>query len=267
MLIASKCSGCQSEFRFPEDLAGTEVHCAKCGQMLVVPMPVVTSEETVVIATLAEPKKEKPNTSLPAERSASVVGALALLLLFLMSLFGVGAFATIWIATHLGPPIRITSAPPLHAIREMKQNVDIAPPKFKIDDKRFDKDMVKKAPPIGPKIVPPQTIIAALDRNGNFTEQRALAPSDPLMVGQRAYKVYLVQLEAGKKYRIEMSLGETPTSLTLFDPKDNLFANTAAKKDVSFSFVPNQAGLYRIHAAAPLPKDREAYTLRVTTDP
>jgi len=262
MLIASKCSGCQSEFRFPEDWAGTEVHCAKCGQTLIVPMPEAKSDETVVLATLAEPKEEKPKPSMPAERSASVVGALALLLLFLMSLFGVGAFATIWIATHLGPPIRVTSAPPLHPIRDGKQIVDIGPPKFKIDEKRVD-----KWPPFGPKIVAPQTIIAALDRNGNFTEQRALAPSDPLLAGQQAYKVYLVQLEAGKKYRIEMSLGETPTSLTLFDPNDNLFANTAGKKDASFSFVPNQAGVYRIHAAAPLPKDRAVYTLRITTEP
>jgi predicted Zn finger-like uncharacterized protein len=70
-----------------------------------------TPAEDVVMTTLAAPNEGKPKpppvpkTFVPPERPASVVGALVLLLLFLMAIFGTGAFATIWIVTHLSPPL------------------------------------------------------------------------------------------------------------------------------------------------------------------
>ena len=260
MLIAAKCSECQSEFRFPEDWAGTEVHCAKCGKVLIVPMLEAKSEETVVIATLAEPKEETSKSSASAERSASVVGALALLLLFLMSLFGVGAFATIWIATHLGPPIRITSAPPLHAIRDVKLNVDVVKPKW-IDERKARNK------------ISPQMIIVALDRNGNFTEQRDLSVKDPEMAGRGGFKKYLVQLEKGKTYTVEMIITKSfafEPLLVVYDPVGVEIATEVAPiggKDARITFHARVGGMYDIHAAARRSLGVGSYTLKISTEP
>src|SRR5260370_20643166 len=149
MPITTSCPGCKSLFRLPDDLAGQEVRCQKCAHVFVVPMPITGATEPSVVApeappeaappdvapsaaaqahktpaedgvmtTLAAPNEEKPKpppvpqTFVPRERPASVVGALVLLLLVFMAMFGTGAFATIWIVTHLSPPLPATSGPP-----------------------------------------------------------------------------------------------------------------------------------------------------------
>jgi predicted Zn finger-like uncharacterized protein len=147
MPITTSCPGCKSLFRLLDELAGQEVRCQKCTQLFVVPMPIPgatepsvvapeapreappeeapsaaaqvpqTPVEDVVMATLAVPKEEKPKppplpkTFVPAERPGSLLGTLALLLLFVMGVFGTGAFATIWIVMHMSPPLRITPEP------------------------------------------------------------------------------------------------------------------------------------------------------------
>jgi predicted Zn finger-like uncharacterized protein len=537
------CPGCKSLFRLPEELAGEQVRCQKCKQLFVVSMPmsgtieppVLATEpapeasspsappgsapieptapqapaDEVVMATVAEPKKEKPQppplpkTPMPTERPASALGALALLLLFVLGMFATGTFATIWIFTHLSPPLPIATASPLKVVREANQNafwdenrnknadkdkirekddrfwkenhpavmpvpINLGPgdkafvpgltqhaafvdhgkwgqdgpyslyrvhlkeattyhfyvgafqveprlrvlagedvvadrlgqaphdrvivayqPKrsgdyllwittrervpgrfdlvitpesranpiqvdltvqptytdnhaLRIEDSldpgpngfgpyrdyevkleaekeynisivnarflpvlRIDDNKPMTAPPIVGQFPPPlnhtfrppttgkyrvrvtsehygvgdytlkivprsiavQTILAAPDENGTYVDRRAFTPSDPNQIGRGPYKAYLVQLEEGKTYRVEMSLGNSPTSLTAFSPNNEQVGDVSGRKDAALTIVARQSGTYRIHAAADLPKVREEYTLRITTQP
>ena len=467
-----------------------------------------TPVKDVLMTTLAAPNEEKPKppplpkTFVPPERPASVVGALVLLLLFLMALFGTGAFATIWIVTNLSPPLPITSGPPLHAGRDGNQNFEFGnakdwqkddrffedkrqalapePVNFGFDNKaivngwtdqapfidhgkwnqdgpyrlyrvrlqeattynfyvganqfeprlrvfdgeklvadrsgqaphdrlmvsyqpkragdytlwittrkrvvgnftlivapesrgksipvdltlqpsytgqhalrledpldsgasaigpyrdyevKFDADreyaisiasamfrpvlriddnkpvvphnnpVVQQNPnPFAPQIdhsfrpaingkhrvrvtseqfgtgvyvlkIEPrpfalQRIIAGLDDKGSFAEQRQLTATDPQRTGRGSYKEYLlVDLVKGKKYGIEMSLGDSPTALTLLDPENIEVKSVAGQKNASLTFVADYAGTYRLHVFAPLPKNRAEYSLRITTEP
>ena len=69
--------------------------------------------------------------------------------------------------------------------------------------------------------------------------------------------------EAGKKYRIEMSLNDSPTALRLFDP-DNRQITDIKGKDAKLVHEAERTGEYRIHAASQV---RGEYTLRISTEP
>jgi hypothetical protein len=121
---------------------------------------------------------------------------------------------------------------------------------------------------IEPKPIAVQRIIAALDDNDSFAEQRELTPSDPNRAGRGSYKEYLLgNLEKGRKYRIEMSLGDTPTALLLLDPEKIEVKSVAGQKNASLVFVAVRDGTYCVRVFAPLPKNRAAFTLRITTEP
>jgi predicted Zn finger-like uncharacterized protein len=112
-----------------------------------------------------------------------------------------------------------------------------------------------------------QTILAQLDDQGAYTDRRTLAASDPVIPGDGSYKEYLAPLEKGKKYRIEMSLGETATSVSLYDPKNEQVAGTFLQKDASVTHEADATGVYRIRVAAPRPRNGQPYLLRITTEP
>ncbi len=121
---------------------------------------------------------------------------------------------------------------------------------------------------IEPKPIAVQRIIAALDDNGSFAEQRELTANDPKFAGRGSYKEYLLgDLEKGRKYRIKMSLGDSPTALTIIDSENIEVKSVAGQKNASLTFVADRGGTYRIRVFAPLPKNRAEYTLRITTEP
>jgi hypothetical protein len=121
---------------------------------------------------------------------------------------------------------------------------------------------------IEPKRIAVQRIIVSLADNGSFADQRELRPSDPKIAGRGSYKEYLLgDLERGRKYRIEMSLGDSPTAVTLLDPENIEVKSVAGQKNASLAFVAVHDGTYCIRVFAPLPKDRAAYTLRITMEP
>jgi predicted Zn finger-like uncharacterized protein len=112
-----------------------------------------------------------------------------------------------------------------------------------------------------------QTIIVQFDDRGIYTDRRTLTASDPVVPGEGSYKEYLAPLEKGKKYRIEMSLGEAATSVSLYDPKNEQVAGTFLQKDASVTHLADVAGVYRIRVAAPRPRNGQAYVLRITPEP
>ena len=119
MSIETTCPGCKSLFQLPDDLAGETVRCEACGGTFEVPAsePIPTVEPIddeakadVVLATLVDPLPEAtPPPPLLAraapDRPPSVLVTLVLMVLFVLGMAGVGAFATFWIVTHLGPAI------------------------------------------------------------------------------------------------------------------------------------------------------------------
>lgn len=119
---------------------------------------------------------------------------------------------------------------------------------------------------IVPKPMAVQRILAGLDDAGTFTDKREFSPSDPKQV-LGSYKEYLVTLEEGKKYRIELSLGSSETTLQLLDPDDKTIASVQTRKDATLSHTATRTGTYRVQAIGFLPKERAAYTLRISTLP
>ena len=108
-----------------------------------------------------------------------------------------------------------------------------------------------------------QRVLVSLDGAGSFTDRREMTDRDPNREGFGQYKEYRVMFEEGKKYRIEMSLNDSPTALRLFDP-DNRQIAEMKMKDATVVHEAERTGEYRIHAAAPA---RGEYTLRITTKP
>lgn len=117
---------------------------------------------------------------------------------------------------------------------------------------------------INTKAVAVQTILASLDGTGVYTDQRALSPSDPKLGVRGHYKAYLVTLEQGKKYRIEMTQKESATSLLLFDPAEQKVGD---QTNAPLMFTAQRSGVHRLHVVAPLPKARESYSLRIAIEP
>ncbi len=129
MPISATCPECQSLFDLPDDLAGQEVRCQKCEQLFTVPEPAAEVAEPTTVepeqtaeapesdaapVKTAEKAAVKPKNRLaPKEGWAGTLVSLALLLMFSMSVCGIGTFAGVWIATHLSPPARGVVVPPL----------------------------------------------------------------------------------------------------------------------------------------------------------
>jgi hypothetical protein len=108
-----------------------------------------------------------------------------------------------------------------------------------------------------------QRILAGFDGEGNFTDRREMTDRDPNREGFGQYKEYRVMLEQGKKYRIEMSLNDSPTALRLFDP-DNRQVGEKKGMEVALIHEADHTGAYRIHAAS---QGRGEYTFRISTEP
>lgn len=151
MSITTSCPSCKALFRLPENLAGQPVRCQKCEQIFTVPMlvtgvpappapvapepppedfaPATIAEEEPKIDIVVEGKAKKeesakppalpknaavpkaPAAPLPPPRLAGLLWTLVPLALFLLGMIGAGGFAAIWVATHLGPPLRSAANP------------------------------------------------------------------------------------------------------------------------------------------------------------
>lgn len=119
-----------------------------------------------------------------------------------------------------------------------------------------------------------QTILAVVDAEGKYTDQRALTATDlnePAFVGRGLYKSYLlVGLEKGKKYTVEMTSNTYDTYLGVYDPLNRQVAvhvSPVGARKASITFEATAAGNYRVHAASARPTDMGTYTLRVTPTP
>jgi predicted Zn finger-like uncharacterized protein len=417
MPITMTCPGCKALFRLPDELAGEQVRCQKCARLFVVPPlasgspeePVAAAEaraaETPVLATLVPDSpeddvvvtlaEEQPTTTakappgakqpLPPERTASILAAIGLLILFLVGILASGTFAVVWVATHLAPPLPVSARPSLPHLKNQDfgfdgnkkddlvfRDIDHFNKNFKRDglpvvaqgiELRFDgraivlgrtddvagidhgkwnndgpyhlyRVRLQKGTTcdfdvratgfvprlqiydgalkvadrwgtfpadrvtlsyrpnrtgdyllwmttkervagdfvltIGPeqKAAPAmQSILVALDEAGNLEDQRAFAVGDPNLPGRGVSKAYLLRLEEGKKYRIEMLLGDAPTSVALFDGNEKPLANVVGKKDATVIHEVNRTDTYRVQVSAPQANDGAKYTLRISTVP
>jgi predicted Zn finger-like uncharacterized protein len=136
--------------------------------------------------------------------------------------------------------------------------------KYRVRVTSKDFGLVNYTLTIATKAVAVQTILAALDGTGTFADQRELSPSDPKLAGRGHYKAYLITLEQGKKYRIEMTQKGVATSLILLDPIQQKVGDVT---DAPLVFTAQRTGMYKLRVAASLPKAREPYSLRITTEP
>lgn len=117
---------------------------------------------------------------------------------------------------------------------------------------------------ITPKITL-QTLNRALDAEGKLVDMQTFVVNDARIFGQGSYKSYLVRLEKGKRYRIEMAQGPAATSVTVFDPLGLQAAAVINQHAATVIHAANHTGVYRINVAGPL--DKQQYTFRITTEP
>ncbi|MBI2806229.1 MAG: hypothetical protein HYX68_14705 [Planctomycetes bacterium] len=120
--------------------------------------------------------------------------------------------------------------------------------------------MVQKLPTL-------QTILAGLDENGDYTDRREFGGSDPRLAGNRSTKAYVISLEQGRKYRIEMSLPNASSSVMVFDPDQKRVAENQGLGSAVVTYTAPRSGTYAVHAGAVLPKNQQPYQLRVTRLP
>ena len=219
MSITTSCPGCKSLFRLPEELAGKQVRCQKCAELFEVPhlvapeatpiplaLPVAPPAE-VIEATLAEPAQTTvvQPPPLPNPAPPSVGWAIVGLLLFLLSLLGTGGFATLWVATHLAPPLRVSAAPaPKDGLAFNDRRFD-----FKKDEQFFPNDVHDlNMPDFNEKLAVPgeaDTIPLALGFDGKARVQDA----------NGAPRWYRLHLEQGQTYHFVITSRGVLPSLRL----------------------------------------------------
>ena len=222
----------------------------------------VAPEDEVVMATLAEPsvdnKPPLPNKPVRPEPIVSLARTMALLALFLVAVFGTGIFASIWIATHLSPPLPITAAGPLHLKGDFR--FDNRKGNRVFMDKERDRDLGFKDKLPKPN---PITIIVQFDADGKFEDERALTFNDPRNA-DGPFKTYHVELEAGQVYVFDMRSDAFTPRMELFDANDNRIQTSVAKAGNHSQMTHKAAktGSYRIQAVANR-GERGPYTLNI----
>ena len=305
MSITTSCPGCKSLFRLPEDLAGEQVRCQKCAGLFVVPMLAKATPETqpeVVAAPIEQPldspvavetppAAEKTSEATAAEPAPAVkppplpvpfdspprVGwAIVGLLVFLLGVFGAGGVAAIWIVTHLAAPTRVTVVPALNpggdGLGFNNRRIDFNKDKdgFFIDRGFEVKRKRGNRPPEIPAVKGPQQILAVLDDDGRYEDQRSLVLDDPTDPGLGRFKVYLVQLEEGNTYSIKVTSKLFDPYVALFNAENRQVATSAAgfgHETAQITHRVERNGMYRIHAGAAQPVGLGAYALRIETVP
>ena len=70
-------------------------------------------------------------------------------------------------------------------------------------------------------------------------------------------------MKKGQKYRVEVQSKRFPPLVTLFDDQKKQVAHNKGAVTATIDFTPNQTGEYRVHAGAPNPFDRGAYTIKI----
>ena len=240
MPITTTCPGCKARFRLPEELAGKQVRCQKCAQMFTVPMalaglsapaiaapeeaPIPAAADTpppqddvilaalapdeppaeeVILAPLAEPKAAaKPA---PAERPVSLAWTMALLAFFLVAMLTTSAFASIWVATHLSPPLRVTALPPLNVKQDFPFDQERKDERVFIDkarDRDWDfKDKDRAFKEFGPQVTP-EPIAFGFDGKASVNSRTQTPPGfdHGKWDRQGPYRLYRIRLTKGVTY-------------------------------------------------------------------
>ena len=183
--------------------------------------PEAPPQDDVVLATLAEPSEPEagtkpplPSKRPPLERPISVAWTLALLALFLVALLATGGLASIWVATHLAPPLRLTAAPMLNAKRD-----------FPFDNKREDGPVFMNKDDLNPVLenfgqkVTPEPLDFGFD--GRLTVNGRTQEAPGFNHGKwnqdGPYRLYRVRLTEGVRYNFLLSSPNLQARLRVVD--------------------------------------------------
>ena len=121
--------------------------------------------------------------------------------------------------------------------------------------------------------IPAETILARLDDADGFEDRRTLKATDavePNLVGAGPHKVYLLTLQKGQTYTLEMSSDFYDPSIAVYDSTSKQVAakiGNVGAKNARLTFQANETGTHRIHAAAARPRVQGEYTLKITRNP
>jgi predicted Zn finger-like uncharacterized protein len=298
MPIAVKCPGCKALFRLADDEAGKQVRCQACGQWFagptstsapaeisapkpVDPAPIISMslddpvpvevndaplaeapppdvvDAILVQAPLEAPAKErrKPPDSKPArprraadlpKHSTLTPAALAFLGFLLAGALIIACFVAAWAVLDLGNSKKAAVLPP------QPHQVDF----FK--DK--DKDKVKNAEWDNPG---PRHVV--FNVQGRYHRDENLRVEDPRDAELGHVKTYLIPMEKGLGYNIDMKSTEIDAHLSLFDPDGNLVAkddDSGGDLNSRILVDPKTTGQYRL-LATDVKKGSGAYTLDI----
>lgn len=285
MAIATTCPNCLALFRLPDELAGRKVKCQKCQGLFIVPSSDATMTSPGLQASPAQtPAEEHPATApvpsfplppppsvqpppaaseqderieedaedlpLPAPKRSGQsrrrphrekASAASSMMPMVLVLLGVGLLGCIG-CTGVGALWFVGSRhAAVNKVAAKKQPEAPKPGRLPFDEK-------KNPQPKG------FGINVTLAPDGTFRSENFLAPNDPLNFDQVPFKLYLVRLEAGKTYQIDMTSNQMDSFLYLFDENDVFILehddiDPGRILDARIVFQAQRTAVYRIHAS------------------
>jgi predicted Zn finger-like uncharacterized protein len=272
MPIPVTCPECGAAYRLADDLAGKVMKCKKCGAKVPIPAGAAKSGNGNGKGAAAAPKKGGG-----AVKVLLAIGGVFGLLAFCCCV--PSGFGSWWLFWRSRPVVVINDASK-DAFKDISQDLfkdlakelakDVPKDPFKDLAKDFSKDPFKDAlkdafKDLAKKIGNSPSPVAG---TVVFNQQAFLSPKDPQMQG-KPYKAFLVTLEQGKTYVIDMQSKELDSYLRLYDP-----ANAQVAKDddsggglnARITYTAKQAGAYQIHTTVGIgmPPTGGNFTLTVT---
>lgn len=299
MAIVMNCPNCASLFNLDDDLAGAQVRCHSCQYVFDVPNATTAVAEEPVLARIVVKTPMQRSTSRPpapaARKSGSSAGVIALLVALggfaLFGCLGCAGGIGAWYFLDLAPDNNKPAPPPLVVADKVDVFVkDKGKKKAKVDDglkdadkKDFDKkdffgkDDAKKdgfkkdddkkdgfkdkEPPAIPKHVK-----LALGLDGRARVDSAITKDNLGQVLMKIGNSYLIDMEAGQFYQIDMFSSEFDAYLHLIELPNTVVAtdnNGGGGSQARILYKPLRSGTFHILATSPDGKDFGKYTLVV----
>jgi len=230
--------------------------------------PVIEGKPNAPLATAPTPIVPVPIGNGP-EQSPSRFWAVVSLALFLFGVGATGAFAAIWVATHVTSP-QVVLVPSLKAAHRMPVPIRGGKDFIPIFDGKkiwFKDGNVEGRTDNRKRLV---RYLVVWNEQGRYEETHLLTANDPLELsapGRGPYKEYYVDMFKGQKYRIEMKSHFSTPMVIVSDAQGMQLAHQTGINGVSIDFTPDQSASYRIRAIAGRPSSFGQYSIKIVELP
>lgn len=254
MSVSATCPNCDAKFQLGDELAGKRVKCRKCSHVFT--LPAEDNEDEQISATPPKRKGPPPPPSKNGDRERSrpkirrkestSSGSGMLMIVLLLVLGGGGLVSCLacvgaigWVSFRSAPekPMPIAQAEEPRPVIDFVDAKDAGnKDKFgdaqkKPDDPfgdrpKFDKKVIKDGPFLDKKAPPPVLgdINVVFAGDGSYRNDNTITDLDPRNRFNKKHKLYLVPMEQGRTYQIDLTSGAFDSYLYLYDATGKLLA-------------------------------------------